>query len=156
MNLFDNPQKTGDLVRELTVSYWMEIETVQNYLANSEDLDGIRAEEIKKALATDIPVELGHATQLAKRVRVLGGRVPGSMEFKPAQKSLQPPKDSTDVVSVIKGVIDAEDAAIRQYRKIIQICEGYDYGTQDMCITLMEDEESHRREFVGFLKEYEK
>lgn len=156
MNLFDNPQKTAEIVRELTVSYWMEMETIQNYLANSEDLDGVRAEEIKKALAVDIPVELGHATQLAKRIRVLGGRVPGSLEFKPMQKLLQPPKDSTDVVSVIKGVIDAENGAIHQYRKIIQMCEGYDYGTQDLCITLMEDEESHRREFIGFLKEYEK
>ncbi|GMU38107.1 MAG: rubrerythrin [Phycisphaerae bacterium] len=156
MNLFDNPQKTGEIVRELTVSYWMEMETIQNYLANSENLDGVRAEEIKKALAADIAAELGHATQLAKRIRVLGGRVPGSLEFKPSQKSMQPPKDSTDVVSVIKGVIDAEDGAIHQYRKIIRLCDGYDYATQDLCITLMENEESHRREFVGFLKEYEK
>lgn len=156
MNLFDNPQKTGEIVRELTVSYWMEMETIQNNLANSENLDGVRAEEIKKALAADIAAELGHATQLAKRIRVLGGRVPGSLEFKPSQKSMQPPKDSTDVVSVIKGVIDAEDGAIHQYRKIIRLCDGYDYATQDLCITLMENEESHRREFVGFLKEYEK
>lgn len=147
MNLFDNPQKTGEIVRELTVSYWMEMETIQNYLANSENLDGVRAEEIKKALAADIAAELGHATQLAKRIRVLGGRVPGSLEFKPSQKSMQPPKDSTDVVSVIKGVIDAEDGAIHQYRKIIRLCDGYDYATQDLCITLMENEESHRREF---------
>ncbi|MCC7293776.1 MAG: hypothetical protein IT449_17090 [Phycisphaerales bacterium] len=156
MNLFDDPQKTGEIVRELIVSYWMETETIQNYLANSENLDGVRAEEIKKALAADIVAELGHAQQLAKRVRVLGGRVPGSMEFKPSQRTLQPPKDSTDVASVIKGVINAEDGAIHQYRKIIKLCDGYDYGTQDLCITLMEDEETHRREFVGFLKEYEK
>jgi hypothetical protein len=31
----------------------MELETVQNYLANSIDLDGVRAEEIKKALFRD-------------------------------------------------------------------------------------------------------
>ena len=155
MPLFDDEAKTAEIVKELTVSYWMEMETIQNYLANSEDLDGVRAEEIKKALAADITAELGHAQTLAKRIRVLGGVVPGSKQFKAAQDALQPPADSTDVVSVIKGVIQAEDGAIHQYRKIIKLCDGYDYATQDMAITLMENEESHRREFVGFLKEYE-
>jgi hypothetical protein len=30
-----------------------------------------------------------------------------------------------------------------------------DYPTQDLCITLMADEQEHLREFRGFLKEYE-
>ena len=53
-------------------------------------------------------------------------------------------------------VIDAEEAAIAQYGKIIRLCDGYDFVTQDLCITLLADEQQHRREFVGFLKEYEK
>ena len=71
-------------------------------------------------------------------------------------ESLQPPTDTTDVVAVIKGVIDAEEAAIAQYEKIIRLCDGFDFVTQDMCITLLADEQQHRREFIGFLKEYEK
>lgn len=148
-------EKISTIVKELTVAYWMELETVQNYLANSQNLDGVRAEEIKKSLAGDIQEELGHAQQLAGRIRVLGGTVPGSMEFKPSQSSLQPPKDSTDVVTVIKGVIEAEEAAISQYKKIIQLTDGIDYPTQDLVIGLLADEENHRREFVGFLKEYQ-
>ncbi|MCW8132012.1 MAG: rubrerythrin [Planctomycetota bacterium] len=148
--------KRAKIVEELTVSYWMEMETIQNYLANSQNLDGVRAEEIKKALAADIPVELGHATQLAGRIRVLGGTVPGSKGFKASQSFLQPPKASTDVVHVIKGVIKAEDGAIAQYTKIIKLCDGVDYATQDMCIQLLSNEEDHRREFLGFLREYEK
>jgi len=148
--------KYAEIIKELTVSYWMEIETVQNYLANSQNLDGVRAEEIKKSLAADITEELNHAQRLAGRIRVLGGVVPGSMKFKAEQKSLQPPKDSTDVVSVIKGVIDAEQGAIEQYGKIIQLTDGVDFPTQDLCIELMSDEQDHRREFIGFLKEYEK
>ena len=35
-------------------------------------------------------------------------------------------------------------------------CDGIDYVTQDLCITLLADEEQHRREFRGFLMEYEK
>lgn len=41
-----------DIINELTKSYAMELERVQNYLANSIDLDGVRAEE-KKALLRD-------------------------------------------------------------------------------------------------------
>jgi bacterioferritin len=142
------------IVDELIVAYWAELETVQNYLANSNNLDGVRAEEIKKALAADVTEEIGHAQQIAGRIRVLGGTVPGSAQFKAQQKTLQPPKDSTDVVSVIQGVIDAEQSAIEQYQKIIELCDGVDYPTQDLCITLMADEQNHLREFRGFLKEY--
>lgn len=148
--------KIDKIIDELTIAYWMEMETVQNYLANSQNLDGVRAEEIKKSLQTDIAAELGHAQSIAKRIRVLGGSVPGSMAFKAKQRSLQPPKDSTDVVTVIKGVLEAEDAAINQYKKIIKACDGIDYPTQDLCISLLGDEEDHRREFIGFLSEYEK
>ena len=146
--------KREDIVQELTVSYWMEMETVQNYLANSTNLDGVRAEEIKKSLQADIQEELGHAQRLAARIRELQGVVPGSMEFKPSQKSLQPPRDTTDVVAVIKGVLEAEQGAIDQYNKIIRLCEGSDYVTQDLAIQLLGQEEAHRREFRGFLKEY--
>jgi bacterioferritin len=144
------------IIKELAVAYAMELETLQNYLANSVDLDGIRADLIKKALAADIPVELGHATLIANRIKTIGGRVPGSLENERNQKYLQPPKDSTDVVTIIKGVIKAEEGAIAQYNKIIQLCDGVDYVTQDMVITILGDEEGHRREFIGFLKEYDR
>lgn len=145
-----------EIIEALTVSYWMELETVQNYLANGTNLEGVRAEEIKKSLIADVAAELGHAQRIAKRIHVLGGEVPGSGAFRSNQKSLQPPADPTDVVAVIKGVIEAEEGAIAQYRKIIKLCDGNDYPTQDLCIELLSDEEEHLREFQGFLKEYER
>lgn len=145
-----------DIIRELTVSYWMEMETVVNYVANSISLDGVRAEEIKKSLAEDVQEELGHAQTLGRRIRELGGRVPGSEGFQADQATLQPPADSTDVVAVIRGVLDAENGAIEQYNKLIRMCDGVDYVTQDLCIAALADEESHRREFQGFLAEYER
>jgi bacterioferritin len=36
-----------DIINELKKSYAMELETAENYLANSIDLDGVRAHEIK-------------------------------------------------------------------------------------------------------------
>ncbi len=74
----------------------------------------------------------------------------------PSQKGLQTLEDTTDVVSVIEGVIDAEAGAIKQYNKIIKLCDGVDYVTQDICIQLLGSEESHLIEFQGFLKEYKK
>jgi len=145
-----------DIVRELRVAYGMEIETIQNYIANAVHLDGVRSEVIKKALAADVPTELLHAQQLAQRIKTIGGRVPGSLENKASQTYLQPPEDTTDVVSLIRGVIAAEEAAIAQYNKIIRMCDGRDYVTQDLVIEILGGEEDHRREFVGFLKEYAK
>lgn len=149
-------QYRSRIIEMLTTAYWMEIETVTNYLANSVDLDGVRAEEIKKALAADITEELTHAQTLAKRIKEVGGRVPGSMKFKASQTTLQPPKQTTDVTAVIRGVIEAENGAIEHYGKLIELCgEANDYVTQDLCITQLGDEESHRIMFQGFLKEYE-
>jgi bacterioferritin len=144
------------IIDNLTTSYWMEIETVMNYISNSINLDGVRAEEIKKSLAVDIAEEITHAQRLAKRIKEVGGTVPGSMEFKAAQKALQTKKDTTDVVSVIEGVIEAENGAIAQYNKLIKLCDGTDYVTQDLCVQLLGMEESHRIEFMGFLREYKK
>ncbi len=140
----------------LIEAYNGEVETVMNYLAASVNPDGVRAEEIKESLGTDVTEELGHARLLAQRIRTLGGMVPGSKGLKWTQNAMQPPKESTDIVSVIKGVIKAEEDAIDVYTRIIKACEGKDFVTQDLAITILSDEEEHRRTFVGYLKEYEK
>lgn len=146
-----------EVLKGLIKAYWMEIETVQNYIANSINLDGVRAEEIKSSLAADVGEELTHAQNFAKRIKELDGHVPGSLEFKPEQTYMQPPADSTDVVSVIKGVITAEEGAMEHYRSLIAAAEAAsDYVTADLVTTVLADEEAHRRQFMGFLKEYQK
>jgi bacterioferritin len=139
----------------LTVAYNAECETVLNYICNSVNLDGVRAEQIKEALKADIAAELSHAQQLAARIKTIGGFVPGSLALSWRQKALQPPEDTTDVATVIKGVIAAEEMAIANYENIIKACDGIDWVTQDLAITLMADEQTHWREFIGFLLEYE-
>ena len=156
MPIIRDEAKRREIIDLLTRAYWMEIETVQNYIANSVNLDGVRAEEIKKSLSADITDEVGHAQLYAKRIKELYGFVPGSFAFKPEQKLLQPPQDTTDVVTVIRGVIDAEQGAIDHYNRIIRACDAADdYVTQDMVTKILQDEEGHLRKFEGFLKEYE-
>jgi len=155
MPIVRDDKKRRQIIELLTQAYWMEIETVMNYIANSINPDGVRAEEIKKSLAEDIAAEIGHAQQFGKRIKELYGKVPGSMEFKASQKNLQPPRESTDVVAIIKGVIEAEQDAIDHYTRIIQTSIDVDYVTADMVTRILADEEGHLREFEGFLKEYE-
>ncbi|QZY00392.1 ferritin-like domain-containing protein [Halobaculum rubrum] len=145
-------EKVIDLLRE---AYGDEMETVMNYQTNAIVLDGVRAEEIKESLQTDIQEELTHAEQLGNRLKQLDARPPGSAEFTASQDSLQPPEDSTDVLSVIEGVIDAEEGAIALYRDLIKAAEAADDPvTEDLAVTILSDEEAHRSEFNGYRKEY--
>jgi bacterioferritin len=158
MSILDDDKRSEreELIGLLTKAYWMEVETVMSYLSNSINPDGVRAQEIIESLQQDIQEELGHAQQFGSRIKELYGVVPGSLDFSAEQSYLQPPDEQTDIVHVIKGVIEAETGAIDHYNKVIDFCEGTDPVTQDMVITILRDEEGHRRLFEGFLREYEK
>jgi len=147
--------KRDEIIELLKAAYFAELETVINYVTNSTNPDGVRAQEIKEALEEDIQEELTHAQQFAARIKKLYGVVPSSVDFKAEQTLLQPPAQQTDVVHVIKGVIDAETSAIELYTRIIEATEGVDPVTQDMVIDILRDDQGHRRLFEGFLREYE-
>jgi bacterioferritin len=143
------------IVELLKRAYLMELETVANYLAASANLEGIRAREVAQALSDDVGEELAHARRLGRRLHELDAIVPGSLAGGATQESLQPSADQTDVVRVIEGVLDAEEAAIAVYRDLIEETDGYDWVTQDLAVSLLADEEAHRRLFKGFLREYD-
>jgi bacterioferritin len=126
-----------------------------NYISLSVNLDGVRAKHIKDELEADVPTELQHAQLIANRIKTIGGSVPGSKQLTLEQDFLQPPADTTDIETVVRGVIAAEEAAIAQYKKVIELSSGIDPATEDLAITALADEEEHRREFLGFLKELE-
>jgi len=151
----DNAEARERIVELLTKSYWMELETVMSYIANSTNPDGVRAQEIIESLKADVQEELGHAQQFAARIKELYGVVPGSMAFTAEQTYLQPPEQQTDIVHIIRGVIEAETGAIEHYNRLIEETDGIDPVTQDMVIAILRDEEQHRRLFEGFLREYE-
>jgi len=155
--IFDgaNAEPRQRVIELLTRAYWMEIETVTSYLAASVNLDGVRAQEIKESLEKEVEDELGHARVFAQRIKELYGVVPGSEGFVAEQSYLQPPDEQTDVVHVIRGVIKAETGAIEHYTRIVEETDQLDPVTQDMVIDILHDEQSHRRLFEGFLREYE-
>jgi len=151
----DKAHERAHVVDLLTTAYWMEIETVMSYIANSINPDGIRAREVVESLQEDITEELSHAQQFGERIKELYGVVPGSMDFRPEQSYLQPPEQQTDITHVIKGVIEAENGAIEHYQRIIELCDGVDHVTQDMVIDIQRDEQKHKRLFEGYLRECE-
>jgi len=151
----ENAEKREEIIALLKRAYWMEIETVMSYIANSINPDGVRAQEIVESLEGDIQEELGHAQRFAQRIKELYGVVPGSLEFTAEQSYLQPPRQHTDIVHVIRGVIEAETGAIEHYNRIIEVTDGVDWVTQDMVIDILHDEEGHRRLFEGYLREYQ-
>ena len=55
---------------------------MMNYVTNSINPDGVRAQEVKESVEEDIQEELAHAQQFAARIKELYGVVPGSMDFK--------------------------------------------------------------------------
>jgi bacterioferritin len=148
-------EKREQIIELLKQAYFAELETVINYVTNSVNPDGVRAQEIKESLEEDIQEELGHAQQFAQRIKELYGVVPGSTDFRAEQRFLQPPEQQTDVVHVIRGVIDAETSAIELYSRIVEETDEVDLVTQDMVIDILRDEQGHRRLFEGFLREYE-
>lgn len=148
-------EKRTEIIELLKKAYFAELETVINYTTNSVNPDGVRAQEIKESLEEDIQEELGHAQEFASRIKELYGVVPGSMDFRAEQNLLQPPEEQTDVVHVIKGVIDAETRAIELYTRIVEVPEDSDPVTNDMVIAILRGEQEHRRMFEGFLREYE-
>ncbi|MGI9082249.1 MAG: rubrerythrin, partial [Thermoleophilaceae bacterium] len=89
------------VVERLVQAYWMEIETVMSYIANSINPDGVRAQEVIHSLEKDIQEELGHAQLFGKRIKELYGVVPGSADFSAEQTYLQPPAEQADIVHVI-------------------------------------------------------
>jgi len=148
-------EKREEIIAMLQKAYWMELETVMSYIANSVNPDGVRAQEIKESLEQDVTEELGHAQLFAQRIKELYGVVPGSEEFTAEQSYLQPPEEQVDIVHVIRGVIEAETGAIEHYTKIVEATDGIDPVTNDMVIDILRDEQGHRRLFEGFLREYE-
>ena len=145
---------TNQTINALQRAYSLEMETVANYLADSVNLDGVRAEEIKKSLADEIQEELGHAQRVARRIKQLGGHVPGPTDIDISHSHLNETDDRTAVESVIRSVIEDERTAIEHYKQIVRDTDGKDYVTQELCIQLLADEEEHLTQFEGFLKEY--
>ena len=152
----EHADQREQVIELLKKAYWMEIETVMSYIANSINPDGVRAQEIKR-VARGRTSRRSSATRSSSRrgSRSSTASSPARWSSRPSSRYLQPPDEQVDVVHVIKGVIEAEQGAIEHYSRIIEETDGIDPVTQDMVIAILHDEQGHKRLFEGFLREYE-
>lgn len=146
---------SDEVVSLLREAYSDEIETVSNYMANAIYLSTFHGEQVADELMEDIEEELEHAEELGYRLRYYGETPPGSMSLDAVQESLQPPAESSDVLSVIEGVIEAEQDAIDTYEELIEAAdEADDYVTEDLAVELLEEEQRHKAQFLSYKKQF--
>jgi bacterioferritin len=139
--------EVSEIVAELRTAYATEIATIEDYLASANNLEGAGAEAIRNLFNKEVQTALGHARRLAKRIKALEGRVPGSRELPTVQTDLQPAtSDNSEIV--LRDAIRSEDAAIAQYERIIRLCDGHDFVTLDLVIELLVDERERRQRLL--------
>ena len=148
------PEST--LVRYLTDAYWGEIQTVSRYLMSSTNRAGLRAPHIGRCLRAAIARNLDHAQRLAIRIKQLHGRVPGPDDFGARALGLRPPEAPLDHLSVLSGVIEEEDAAIKRYRRIVAVLDPVDWITHDMVTELIGEKRALRQQLESYMTDSDK
>jgi ferritin-like protein len=146
--------KTKEIIAALKRSYAGEFETLQNYVAQVVHFRGTVPETIGTSLEASISQRLKNVRRLARRINVLGGRVPGSLELPRTQDYLQPGAEKADALALIHGVLRASGAAIARYETIIALTEGNDYLTQDLVIDLLSHERDLHQLFTNLLRDF--
>jgi bacterioferritin len=143
------------IIELLTRAYWMEIETVTNYIAASVSHDGGRGLAVRAALTTGVEEEVRLARSLGRRIQELQhGVVPGAEPFASDEQYPQPPRRSTDVARTIEAVVATETSAIRHYQRIMRATATLDADTNALALGILRDEQRHLRLFEAFLREY--
>ncbi|HWF49732.1 MAG TPA: ferritin-like domain-containing protein [Solirubrobacteraceae bacterium] len=141
------------IVEMLTSAYWMEIETVMNYLAASISQPGAHALAVRTALREGIEEEVGHARALGRRIQELHGVVPG-VSASPDEDGPQPFSRRADLASMVEAMVAAETSAIRHYMRIMRATRQVDQVTNDLVLEILRDEQRHLRRFEDFLREF--
>lgn len=142
----------SDLVSELIAAYWHEIETVSNHVASSTNRDGINGERIARSVRQAIASDLEHAQRVAVRIRRLHAPAPSRDEFVTRQPRLRPPAEPLDSFSLLSGLIEAETAAIKRYRRIAAAAsEAHDWVTRDLTKRIIREKEIHRESLGSLL-----
>ncbi|HWC85844.1 MAG TPA: ferritin-like domain-containing protein [Solirubrobacteraceae bacterium] len=149
----DEEDQQRAVVELLTRAYWMEIETVMNYLAASMSQDGTRAVAVRAALARGVEEEVKHTLALGRRIQELHGVVPDDRAL-PSDAGYPHTLDrAADVRALVESVVAAEMGAVRHYSRIMRATARLDRDTHALALDILRDEQRHLRLFEGYLRE---
>jgi bacterioferritin len=159
MSVTDAPRiildtERGEIADLLTQAYWMEVETVMNYIAASTSHDDARHLEIKSALTAGVEDEVEHAQRVGRRIQELYGVVLGAGNVSIELEHSLPPGRTGDLATIIETIVAAETAAIRHYAKIRRATARIDQATNAIAIEILRDEQRHLRAFESYRRRY--
>ena len=136
-----NEQLISDLNGDLEREYMAAIQ----YIQHASVLTGPQYASIIDELLKHADEEIGHAKVVSDRINYLGG-IPIA--------HMAPAKMSNDVTEMLNQDKAGEEDAITRYKERIQQADALkDFGTKQLLIEILEDEEEHRNDLLVFLGE---
>lgn len=125
----------GDLEREYMAAI--------QYIQHASMITGPQYASVITELLKHADEEMGHAKLLADRINYLGG-VPIA--------TMTPAKTGVSTTVMLTQDKEGEEDAIARYTTRIQEAESLkDFGTKQILIDILEDEEEHRNDLIVFL-----
>ena len=133
-----------------------ELTTYYYYTILRCNLIGLKGEGIKEIAEVARIEDRNHFEALVPRIYELGGKLPDDMKTFHDVSACPPaslPKDPTDVMAMLKVLVDAERCAVRGYTYICNLTAGKDHRTYDLSLAILNEEVEHESWFAEFLGE---
>ena len=153
-------EKTGvnvdEIVELLVKNAAAELTTYYYYTILRINLIGLQGENIKEIAETARIEDRNHFEAIVPRIYELGGKLPGNMKEFHDLSACPPaalPKDPTDVIAMLKVLVEAERCAVRGYTHICNLTAGKDHRTYDLSQAILNEEIEHESWFSEFLGE---
>jgi ferritin-like protein len=133
-----------------------ELTTFYYYTILRANLIGLEGEGIKEIAETARIEDRNHFEALVPRIYELGGELPRNMNDFHDMSACPPaylPDDPTDVMAILKVLVEAERCAVRGYTNICNLTAGKDHRTYDLSLAILHEEVEHESWFSEFLGE---
>lgn len=133
-----------------------ELTTFYYYTILRANLIGLAGEGIKEIAEVARIEDRNHFEALVPRIYELGGKLPDDMKAFHDMTACPPanlPKDPTNIVEMLKVLVNAERCAVAGYNNICNMTVGKDHRTYDLSLAILNEEIEHESWFSEFLGE---
>lgn len=144
----------NEVIKDLSTAYSDEWLAHYQYWLTAKWIRGMDADTLRPVLEEQSMDELGHAQKLATRIMQLGGKPimhPSELLVKCGCGYKEPPKDPSDLKTVIQDVLAAEACAIDFYSKMAEKYRSTDVVTHEIFEDLLKDEVGDEEQWERFL-----
>jgi len=145
-----------EIVELLVKNAGAELTTYYYYTILRFNLIGLQGEGIKEIAETARIEDRNHFEAIVPRIYELGGKLPENMKEFHDLSACPPatlPKDPTDVMAILKVLVEAERCAVRGYTHICNLTAGKDHRTYELANAILNEEIEHESWFSEFLGE---